>query len=671
MNIQKIKKIIKMTRLYQHISKKKFLPISYDRYSSMPEPEKKRFVLCAYNKHRIKQFDMMLDKIRITINPSSRFQMWIDTGLIFPSFKAITDNIPPDYSLIVKYSIDDLLKIKIKDNIVGFNNRELLLNVKKYINRIIGKIDNVIRLNPNNIQLKNSKLYFERMIYSKSESLEEALQRILFWSSLFWQSGHRLVGLGRLDKTLDLFSNNLDINTEDILIDFCDELHRYYGYKSEKVSQGDTGQIIILGGLEPNGEYFYNSLTLLFMEIFIKHRLPDPKLLLRVSEKMPYEILKKGVETIGTGIGCPLLSNDDVVVPALIDFGYNRDDAFNYVTSACWETVAYGKSLEKNNLTNINYAKSIVDMYMDDNFTDCKSFEEICVLYREKLVLQLNEIRHLLDQISWEEDPLMSLFTDGCLESGNDISKGGAIYSDYGILTVGMSNTVNSLLNIKHLVFGEFPKYSLNELKNAAIDNFENKDNIYKTLKQVEYFGHDSSETLDVISFISDTVYQNLYNYKNTFDGKIKWGYSSPDYIYHGTRTNATLDGRKAGEPLGVHISTTSFNAYTELLIFASQLDYYGHRSNGNVVDFFVSPSLINDSLDKFTLFILNGIKLGFFELQINVVDSKTLIDAKSHPGNFKNLIVRVWGFSAYFIDLPESYQDLLISRALQNEGVT
>ena len=122
--------------------------------------------------------------------------------------------------------------------------------------------------------------------------------------------------------------------------------------------------------------------------------------------------------------------------------------------------------------------------------------------------------------------------------------------------------------------------------------------------------------------------------------------------------------------PLGVHISANDSVAYSELVSFASQLNYTGYGSNGNVVDYFISPSFIQNNLEKFTHFIMLSIKKGFFQMQMNVVSSNTLIEAKKNPEQFPNLIVRVWGFSAYFKDLPVEYQDVLIKRAKLSEGI-
>ena len=101
---------------------------------------------------------------------------------------------------------------------------------------------------------------------------------------------------------------------------------------------------------------------------------------------------------------------------------------------------------------------------------------------------------------------------------------------------------------------------------------------------------------------------------------------------------------------------------------FAARLDYTDQRFNGNVVDFFLAGDFLQNNMDKFVLFLQGAIREGFFQMQMNIMDSEVLIEAKAHPELYTGLIVRVWGFSAYFNDLPESYQNMLIERALAAE---
>ena len=181
--------------------------------------------------------------------------------------------------------------------------------------------------------------------------------------------------------------------------------------------------------------------------------------------------------------------------------------------------------------------------------------------------------------------------------------------------------------------------------------------------------GLELEEIIDLTNKIASLIQKNIEGYRNKFGGKMKVGYSSPSYISGAVDFKASLDGRKDNEPFNVHISSKSTSSYTELIQFASKLDYSGNKFNGNVIDFMVSKDFIENNFDKFVDLIMLGIKNGFFQMQVNVLSSKILIEAKENPEKYPNLIVRVWGFSAYFKDLPEAYKNLLIERALESEG--
>ncbi len=151
--------------------------------------------------------------------------------------------------------------------------------------------------------------------------------------------------------------------------------------------------------------------------------------------------------------------------------------------------------------------------------------------------------------------------------------------------------------------------------------------------------------------------------------GKIKIGYSAPSYISHALDQYASFDGRKDNEPFIVHISSDINGLpYTSLFNFAGQLDYSGNKFNGNVIDFIVNPSFFDNNYDKFIDFLKISINNSFFEMQMNVVSSKILIEARKNPKLYPNLIVRVWGFSAYFNDLPDNYKEVLIKRTIESE---
>lgn len=553
-------------------------------------------------------------------------------------------------------------KIKIsKDDQFSTNQLETIESIENLINRTINK------LNSSNREDKDEYIeYFENIKTKKTSSFKEGLQRILFFNQMMWQTGHYLNGLGRLDLILDNLYKNDNLTKNEVLElikDFLYKIHSYY-YDKSGMLIGDTGQIIVLGGLNEDNTYFFNDLTYLFMDALKEMQLPDPKIILRYSSNIPRNLMELAIETMITGIGSPLISNDEKVIPNLINFGYEKRDAYNYVVSACWEPAPIKRGLELNNVSSIVYLIPLNELMDNEDLNRFENFDEFLNKYKEYLSNYVDYVLDNVNAINWESDPLMSLFIEN--KFNEDISKGSAIYNNYGLTSVSLSNTVNSLYNIKTLVFGE--KYSLSELNDARVNNFKNTS-IQSILKNQQKFGMDNEEIINLTNEITKCVSDACATKTTKYGGKFKFGLSSPNYITSSKNVTASLDGRHDFEPFDVHISLEDNKDYTELMRFASKLEYSENRFNGNVVDFMVSPDFIKKNFNKFVDFIEISLNMGVFQMQLNVVDSKTLIDAQKHPEKYPNLIVRVWGFSAYFNDLPIEYQNVLIKRALEYES--
>jgi formate C-acetyltransferase len=306
-------------------------------------------------------------------------------------------------------------------------------------------------------------------------------------------------------------------------------------------------------------------------------------------------------------------------------------------------------------------------MLDEEKLSNFINFNDFLSKYKDYLYRYTYDLLDEIDSKNWEMDPLLSLFIDDCNLNKLDFSKGGAHYNNYGLTSVSLSNTINSLYNVKKLVF-EDKLYTLDELNNLRKDNFKD-ENVIKTLNNQPKFGMDNKEIIDLTNDILDFTDELFKIRTNKFGAKFKFGLSAPSYIAKSPNIKASFDGRRNFEPFNVHISNEDNKDYTELMRFASKLHYTESRFNGNVVDFMVTPDFINKNFDKFRDFLKISLNMGVFQMQLNVVDSKTLIDAQSNPDEYLNLIVRVWGFSTYFKDLPKDYQDVLIKRALENEG--
>ena len=273
------------------------------------------------------QVRKIFNKAKIEISETDKFVYNIDIFKTIHRDNRIIDNITIDYSKILNNSLNDFYEInsKLKDSKYKESQKEVLNGITEYIDREC----NAIRKSNRNDKDKIIK-YLNNIKDKNAVSFEEAIQRILFFNQLLWQTGHGLNGLGRLDKILetsynyDKENNNLTKEeAKEMLKDMVKILHQKFWFKSN-VLMGDTGQIIILGGKEPDGSYFYNELTYMFIEVMEEVQLPDPKVFLRITEKVPRDLMELSLRCIKTGIGCPLFSNDDVIIPKLIEFGYDE-----------------------------------------------------------------------------------------------------------------------------------------------------------------------------------------------------------------------------------------------------------------------------------------------------------------------------------------------------------
>ncbi len=612
-------------------------------------------------------FDLICKNIELSDSENDRFFYCLDTDYVMDTTRGYRhENITPAYDKILECGILGLKYPATKTQFQKDYN-----SVCDSMITLCDRITDHIRANdPDDARIG----YFLSLKSAPAGHFEEAIQRMLFVNQLFWQTDHRLVGLGAWDTHLfPYYENDIKdgiISKDDaihILEDLFRVLHENFKYKSN-VLMGDTGQIFVLGRSTPAGDYICNELTYLFIEAMKNVQQPDPKCLLRINKNTPDDLLSLALDSISTGLGAPLLANDDVVIPCLTGFGIPVDDACIYTTSACWEPLIGGKSACNNNRTPLNYLRGLDNLLKREDLDGIKSFDDLVDRYLIYLGRNINAVKRVLIGHVFQNDVLLSVFTYGCYESGKDVSQGGGMYGDLGITSVAIGNTIDSLFNIKKFVFDE-KKYSLYDVKAILASDFAGYEELHEELKnERSYYGSDDPEVIALTQRIMDCASEHLATYEKITGDRIKVGLSGAAYMDAARSFGASFDGRCAHEPFTVHISNENNDSFTEIINYASKLDYSKNQFNGNVIDFMVSPAFITDNRDKMVSLIKGAVRAGFFEMQMNVVSSKTLIEAKKEPDKFPNLIVRVWGFSAYFRDLPEEYQNVLIERALENE---
>jgi len=632
-------------------------------------------------------------KMKFSISPDDKFVYDIDPFILPMYFdlkeRYIIGNLTINYNKILR---GGLAKIQ-KEVIKKLEKKEITPPQKIFLCSLLEVYNGIKILRErylkelmrpkwrNNQNMKEIHKMLTQVPLHPARSFREALQAFLFVNSLIWLDDHCLVGLGRLDQILypylkaDLRRGVLSKKEAfNFLKEFLMKLHQGYKYKSN-VLLGDTGQAIILGGKNVDGSDASNELTFMVMDALRELKLPDPKIILRVHSKTPDELWNKALECLLSGLQYPLFSNDEVIIPALIKFGHLKEDAFNYGTSACWEPLIPGKSLDQNNLFNFNFLEPLhgtIEKISKENL-NIKSFDDFLILYKEHLKIYIRKEIRRLNKIDFEPSPLLSLLMDDCLGNLKDISEGGTRYNNYGMLSVGLGNAVNALFNIERIVFQE-KKYSFNELSQIIKKNFSDSEVLLENLRNKGVkFCMDDERVISLVNELIRVVFQSLKNFNNKFGGEFKFGLSSPAFISLSRDFPASLDGRRHGEPFGVNISPLPFSptlSYTEIANFAFKINYE-EAFNGAVVDLMAERNLIEKNKEKFIDFLKTFFKKGGMQLHLNVLDSKTLIDAKKNPELFPELTVRVWGFCAYFKDLSEEYQNLVIERAQYYESIS
>lgn len=604
----------------------------------------------------------VINKIKININ--KQYYIYpLDTHL----FRAVNDSpitsLTTDYEHVLNLSLNEVKELLTDTSEFSSGTLLLIKSIEKLADKIHKKLKKEKTQNIANIELFN---YFPQILYRKPESFDEALQKILFYNALLWQNRVCHNGLGRLDKILYPYYEsdirNGKISQEEAkmkLKHFILLLGKDTIYKSMAII-GDTGQVILLGGINNENKEISNPLTSIFLDLFTELSIPDPKLILRVNSQTPDTIWQKASKCLMTGCGSPLIMNEEIIIPLMNKFGYREQDLTNIGTSACWEPLIIGKSFDQNNPIASIISLAPLNQILSEK-KEYISFDEFLNAYIKKLQQLIEKYADI--KIVFDKSPILSLLYDKCIEKKCDISEGGATYYYHGIQIVSFPNTINSLLNIKKYVFEE-NILTLEQCQTIIDNNFQNAEDIRLLFNtNDDKFGKVTPFILEMTNRIMNAISVSVN--KITINGnKVKVGFSSPAYIDAAQTFPASLDGRKYGEPFATHISPVSQDVdISEILEFATKMDYTGNKLNGNVVDFTI-PSAFVHAPEKLISLLKAASKAGIYELQLNVLNAQQLKDAKAHPEKYPHLVVRVWGFSAYFNDLPEEFKDNLIHRA-------
>ena len=505
------------------------------------------------------------------------------------------------------------------------------------------------------------------------ETMHEALQSIFFMFSIFHLTGCTLQGFGRMDQYLyPFYRNDLDsgrITREEaagLLEEFFIVLNRendLYGM----LQRGDDGESLMLGGCKTDGSDAINDLTLLLLEVAENVAMINPKINLRVNSFTPDKILTAGLRLAKRGLGFPQYCNDEVIIPALVKFGYPLEAARDYTVAACWEFVIKdGRDIP--NCASVNLALA-VDRAIRHALAEKLPFEKLLEKVRSEIDKQVpRPFPQLLP------NPLFSALNDHCLSCAKDIHDGGGLHYHYGIHGCASSTAADSLAAVKTLVYDK-KIISPEKLLAALENNFDGEDELLAVLKSAPKTGNNDPVSNQMLNFVFNTFADAVESVPpDARGGRIRPGTgAAQNYVMmtqhadHPYYLRATADGRKEGEFFSSSLSPAP--GVKAKGIFSIFLSYgqlpYDRLCNGGPITLELSPAYFRnpDALSKGTEIIRAFVRSSCQQLQMNLLDREKLIDAQKHPENYRDLVVRVWGWSGYFTELDKPFQDQIIGR--------
>ena len=503
-------------------------------------------------------------------------------------------------------------------------------------------------------------------------TFREALQSLRILHYAMWCEGDYHNTMGRFDQTMipylraDLEAGR---ETEESAFELLEAFFLACNRDSDLypgMQQGDNGQSIVLGGMLPDGTDGFNLLSKWCLKASAELRLIDPKINLRVNKDTPLEVYELGTQLTKLGLGFPQYENDDVAIPGLEALGYDTEDARNYAMAACWEFIIPGRAMDIVNIGALPFA-NIVDRVLREHLTACRSLEEVKALVREAIFADVRKTLAERRNLYVIPSPYLSLFFDGCLESGRDISLG-CKYNNWGLHGTGVAPAADMLAAVDQEVFhGDTAPEAL---LRAMADNFVGHDALRDQLKyHCPKAGNDDDRVDGLVGWLLDTFADAVEGLHNERGGIIRAGTGSAMfYIFHANELGATADGREAGVPLPANYAPSlniRLNGPVSLIKSFSKPDLRRTINGGPLtIEFSDSVFSQEESITKVAQLVRLFVQRGGHQLQLNTVNRERMLDAQKHPENYRNLIVRVWGWSGYFVELDKCYQDHIIRRA-------
>ncbi len=543
----------------------------------------------------------------------------------------------------------------------------------------------------------------ERVPALPARNFREAVQAFWFSHLLCYIEQNGLaVSVGRFDQFMYPYYRQ-DIDNDAITKDEAQELleclwikftevMRAYDFECAKYYAGfSISENLVLGGVTPDGKDATNELSYMCLDAESHTSLSQPNLAVRVHNNMPEDFFRKAVRLASTGRTKPEFFNDSVALQSLLSLGVPLKDARDYSISGCVEAVPP----HTNGMTNAamsNIAKAL-ELALNDGVCrltgkqigpktgdprEFKSIRELLDAFKNQVAAYVKEMVTALQFIEkthaqYYPLPYFSLIMDDCLELGLDITEGGARYNFTGPQAVGLSDVADSLAAIGKFVFDD-KSISMDQLLKALNDNFEGSEELRQRLSnKAPKYGNDDDYVDSLAAEVVKIYCEEVEQYKNTRGGVYRPGvYSVSANVPLGMHVGATPNGRFSRAALGDGVGPVQACDIMGPTAVTRSVAKLNHElvTNGTLLNQKFSRDLMNSDEGKQGLgdLIRSYFDLGGWHIQFNVVDAKVLREAQTKPQDHKDLIIRVAGYSAFFVELDSKVQDDIINRTEQKK---
>ncbi len=443
--------------------------------------------------------------------------------------------------------------------------------------------------------------------------------------------------------------------------------------------------LINLGGLKEDGSNAVNDLSYIILDVIEEMRILQPSSMVQLSKKNPDSFIERAIKITKTGFGQPSIFNTDAIIQELVRQGKSIEDARNGGASGCVETGAFGT--ESYILTGYFNLAKILEITLNNGFDtltnkqigpktgdprNFKNFKELIDAYKiqEQHFADIKiKGNNIIERIfaKYIPAPFLSLIIDDCISNAKDYNAGGARYNTSYVQGVGTGSLTDSLTAIKYHIY-EHKTFDWDQLLDAMNNNFEGFTKIrHELIFNTPKYGNDDEYADEQLSKIFDIFYDSINGRPTARGGAFRINLlPTTSHVYFGSVMKASADGRKSGEPLSEGISPVQgadTNGPTAVIKSASKIDHL--RTGGTLLNQKFSPDFFEDedSIKKVGGLVRSYFRLDGHHIQFNVVHAETLKDAQKHPEKYRDLIVRVAGYSDYFNDLGEDLQNEIIRR--------